>query len=225
MEDFLKDFYTKYYNTINVTAINESFFSKVMHKTIEIEYKINLGLTILEVGGHSGEHVPYVKNYRSAASYLIVDILDLNKQQKNHFRNLGVKYEKQNVENLKFSDNSFDRVISTCLFHHLSDPLKGFQEIRRVTKVGGHIDILFANDPGLMYRFLRNITSVRRAAKLNLKKELEYVHAIEHRNHFLGLKSLAKKVFDSDTIKFVGFPFHVDIFNLNAFTILRIEKH
>jgi ubiquinone/menaquinone biosynthesis C-methylase UbiE len=48
----------------------------------------------------------------------------------------GVETQIANVESLPFQDNSFDRVIATCLFHHLENPTKGFEQIRRVTKEG-----------------------------------------------------------------------------------------
>lgn len=225
MEEFQSDWYREHYNKINTTATEGSIFSKVLHRSLEKSHKSNHGFRILEVGSHTGEHVKYVKDdWKISGSYLATDIRNLNSVELNNLSSMGVSYEVQDVENLTFSDNQFDRVISTCLFHHLMDPVKGFQEVRRVTKVGGSIDILLPNDPGLMYRFLRKQTTLRKAKKANLKRDAEFFHALEHRNHYLALSVLATRVYEGDLIKTIGYPFYLNLYNLNAFTVLRIIK-
>jgi len=44
----------------------------------------------------------------------------------------------QNVESLTYADNSFDCVISEDVFEHVRHPDKGFREIYRVLRPGGH---------------------------------------------------------------------------------------
>jgi ubiquinone/menaquinone biosynthesis C-methylase UbiE len=41
------------------------------------------------------------------------------------------------VQNLDFPDNSFDMVITSCVFCSVTDPIRGFQEINRVLKPEG----------------------------------------------------------------------------------------
>src|SRR5699024_1302568 len=41
-----------------------------------------------------------------------------------------------------FSDNTFDFVISSCVFCSVPNPVAGFEEIRRVVKPGGKIIML-----------------------------------------------------------------------------------
>ena len=225
MEEFQNNWYADFYNKVNVTATETSIFSKFLHWALERGHKSNYGLDILEVGSNRGEHVKYVKDdWKFLGSYLATDIRSLGSKELNKLTALGVSYQEQNVEKLTFPDNHFDRVISTCLFHHIANPIKGFQEVRRVTKIGGNIDILLPNDPGLMYRSLRRLTTIRKASELNLKNVAELVHALEHRNHYLALSVIAAKVFEGDLIKTFGFPFYFDIYNLNAFTVLRITK-
>src|SRR5699024_2644057 len=45
-------------------------------------------------------------------------------------------------ENLGFSDNTFDVVISSCVFCSVPNPVAGFKEIRRVVKHEGKIIML-----------------------------------------------------------------------------------
>lgn len=49
---------------------------------------------------------------------------------------------KMNAEDLIFPDNAFDTVVASCVFCSVSDPIKGFQEIKRVCKQNGTILLL-----------------------------------------------------------------------------------
>ena len=46
------------------------------------------------------------------------------------------------AEELAFADNTFDTVVSSCVFCSVSNPVKAFGEIKRVCKVGGSIYLL-----------------------------------------------------------------------------------
>jgi len=43
------------------------------------------------------------------------------------------------VQELPFPDNSFDTVVATCVFCSVPDPVRGFQELRRVCKDDGKL--------------------------------------------------------------------------------------
>lgn len=49
---------------------------------------------------------------------------------------------KMDVEDLIFPDNTFDTVVASCVFCSVSDPIKGFHEIKRVCKENGTILLL-----------------------------------------------------------------------------------
>ena len=187
---------------------------------IEKSKKSNLNFKILEVGANRGEHLQYVANDYS--SYIMTDI---RKVDISHLElDPRISFQIANVQSLPFSDNTFDRVIATCLFHHIDDPMAGFLEIRRVAKQGGEITILLPNDPGLTYRFLRAATTLRNARKLGIYNEAQLVHALEHRNHFLHLKTLLMDAYKADKVSLVSFPFFIKGYNLNAVTVINIVK-
>ncbi|WP_281172719.1 class I SAM-dependent methyltransferase [Caldanaerobius polysaccharolyticus] len=56
--------------------------------------------------------------------------------------NKKVSLELMDVQHLNFPDESFDAVITTCVFCSVPDPLKGLMEIRRVLKRGGELIML-----------------------------------------------------------------------------------
>lgn len=53
-----------------------------------------------------------------------------------------------NVLELPFEDASFDVVVSWGVLHHTSDPLRGFREMVRVCRPGGHVGIFLYNKWG-----------------------------------------------------------------------------
>lgn len=220
LDKFLANWYLSHYNTINASADGNSLAFKVLHSSLEAPFKTNAGLKILEVGANKGEHLNFVAS--DFNEYVMSDIRNVSISiDQNTSR---VTFRQASVESLPFDDNSFDRAISTCLFHHIDDPFGGFLELRRVTKRLGKISILIPNDPGLTYRFLRNITSMRRAKRHGLQNELRLVYSLEHKNHFLSLQNQLKYAFRHDNIFERPFPLPWNLFNLNAFTVFQIQK-
>lgn len=224
----LSQWYEDNYNRINITAVQNSFSNRILHKLIERPFKSNAKFSILEVGANTGEHLPFVAD--NFTSYLMTDIRPLNQSftveglATELSENARIEFQIADVQSLEFEDNTFDRTISTCLFHHLDKPMEAFREVRRVTKIGGMISILIPNDPGILYRILRRITTLRLAKKYNCYDQAQLVHTIEHRNHYLQLESLLHEVFRNDDIKTSSFPFVFRNYNLNAITVFHIKK-
>jgi len=215
----LERWYEGEYSQINASANPKSFAYKFMHRSIERDYSSNSGLEILEIGANVGEHLNFVT--QDFESYTLTDI---RKTNSSHLESPRVKFLVANVEALPFNDASFDRVISTCVFHHINDPTKGFKEIRRVVRVGGHITILLPNDPGIMYRMLRGLTTLRTAKKEGLLNEVQLVHALEHRNHYLSIRTIIDWVYENDDVKMRFRPLGIKSYNLNAFTVINIRR-
>lgn len=215
----LNKWYENNYALINASANPNSLVFKYLHKSLEKDFKTNAGLEILEIGANVGEHVSFVaKNF---SSYTLSDI------RQTKFLNQGnpkIKFLIADVSNLPFEDSTFDRIISTCVFHHLSDPARGLEEIRRVVRIGGYISILLPNDPGIMYRALRGLTTLRTARRKGLLDDIQLVHALEHKNHYLSIRTLIKWVFENDEIKLRFKPFWIPSYNVNAITVIKIKR-
>jgi phosphatidylethanolamine/phosphatidyl-N-methylethanolamine N-methyltransferase len=136
-------------------------------------------------------------------------------------------FEVQDAQNLKYEDGSFDRVISTCLLHHLDFPEKALLEWRRVVKDQGKISVLVPSDPGFLYRAARKLGSELKVKRKGAEDELsysryQYIHAIDHRNHFASLDRIIKFIFLNDSVKLKKYPFGVPFWNFNLFTVYEI---
>jgi ubiquinone/menaquinone biosynthesis C-methylase UbiE len=216
------DWYQSNYSEVNATAIKGSTANKILHRLIEKPFKSNANLNLLEVGSNAGEHLEFV--FPDFASYLMTDIRPMPKDTYRDGHNSRIKFEIADVQALKYPDETFDRVISTCLFHHLTDPLAGFSEIRRVTKIGGTVSILIPNDPGIFYRILRHVTTNRNARKRGIEAKAKLNHALEHRNHYLQLNELLQDVFKLDLVVQNNFPFRIKGYDINALTTFHIQR-
>lgn len=214
-----ESFYSETYGSINATAIDGSLSNKILHQGLEIGMRKRNFPLILEIGGNIGEHVKFVKC--DFEKYICTD-LNIPKKGTEKSKNIKVSYEIQNAESLTFDKNCVDRIILTCVLHHLTNPYLALQNARRVIKHNGVVSIALPNDPGIIYRLLRAMTTLRYANKVNKKTEIQLIHAKEHRNHYLSLEWMIREIFAKDEILKASFPFVFSSYNLNALTIYQI---
>jgi phosphatidylethanolamine/phosphatidyl-N-methylethanolamine N-methyltransferase len=215
----IDDFYSERYGTESYSANSNSVAHKFLHSALERGMNGLNFEKVLEVGGNRGEHLPFIQH--GFINYLCTDV---NNIQNNEIlsKDSRIQFLFANVENLHFENESFDRVIVTCLFHHLKNPDIAAREIRRVTKKDGIISIALPHDPGLLYRFLRGITTLKNARQNNFYEAIQIIHAREHRNHFLGLRKILQVEFNSDDVSFRSYPVNRPCFNLNALTVYNV---
>jgi SAM-dependent methyltransferase len=156
----------------------------------------------------------------SFKSYVLSDVrenIGFNLQDKR------VRFECFNAETIPYGENSFQRVISTCLLHHVTDVQGTLKEIRRVATHGGLVSINIAADPGLTYRWIWKMTSGRRLRAQGLEFPLS-VHYQEHRGHFIGIREVAREVFADDAITFKFYPFtKIPTHQANIFAVMQIR--
>ena len=86
------------------------------------------------------------------------------------------------AENLKFKDNSFDYVVTTCVFCSVPDPIKGLEEIRRVLKPTGKlimIEHVLSKNPviSLIEQVNNPITNLFMGVNINRDTEQNIIHA------------------------------------------------
>lgn len=97
---------------------------------------------VLEIGIGTGKNLEY---YPSHVEVTGIDFSPgMLKRAKEKANQLGRTFEllEMDAQNLAFPDNTFDTVITTCVFYSIPDPIKGLKEMKRVTKPTGKILML-----------------------------------------------------------------------------------
>ena len=96
----------------------------------------------LEVGVGTGKTIPY---YPKDINLTVIDFSE------NMLENAKAKYGddprnitflETDVQDMDFGDDTFDTVVTSCVFCSVPDPVKGLMEIRRVLKPGGQLRML-----------------------------------------------------------------------------------
>jgi ubiquinone/menaquinone biosynthesis C-methylase UbiE len=126
-----------------------------------------------------------------------------------------------NAEELPYKDDSFDRVIATCLLIHLRNPEKALQEWRRVCKPNGNITIYIPCESGVLLRSLQAITTRKKQSKLGI--DARYLHYQEHPYSYPFILSLLKRVFGKN-FRLRKFPFLIGNFDINLWAIATINN-
>jgi SAM-dependent methyltransferase len=211
---FLKKWYKEEYAQITYQG-DQGLVQKLMHKSIERGVKrLQINKT-LELGANQGEHLPYVQgNTRYFSTDNNLDLISKDSKIDTFV----------DAANLPFFDNSFDRVLHMCLLHHVLEPEKVLEEMRRVTKIEGTISIFLSHDPGLLFRFGRMVGPLRDSGKRGLKNVKRLVDARDHINHVYGLKTLIEHIYRYDKIDFKTFPFRHMPIDLSLWSIWQIKK-
>ena len=139
---------------------------------------------MLEVGIGTGANLPFYP--------INIDLLtgvDFSKGMLKHAQDkvtnkrvsISCKLVEADIQSLPFPDDSFDYVVSTCVFCSVPDPLIGLQELRRVCKPTGRILMLEhmrseSKGIGVVMDMLNPLTVRLWGANINRKtiKTIEY---------------------------------------------------
>jgi SAM-dependent methyltransferase len=210
-----QQFYEGLYREVQDNGVS-GWYVKKSHLSLEKGFNKVAGRKILEVGGNVGEHINYVNE--EYLEYMLTDYRDTGFKAKTP----KITFQVADVHNLPFKNDSFDRTIATCLLHHLHNPTKALEEIRRVTSNRGVVSLLVPCDPGLAYRLAKKVGPNKKWRDAGVTHP-DFHHYEQHRNHFPGVLSKIQEVFKSDSIDSRYWPLRINSWNLNLFTVSQIE--
>jgi len=98
--------------------------------------------SILEVGVGTGNSF---KDYPSNEQIVAIDISrEMLRRAEDKLKNYNgkIKLHREDVQNLSFSDETFDTIFASWVFCSVADPVKGLVEVRRVLKKDGQLLML-----------------------------------------------------------------------------------
>ncbi len=130
----------KYNRIARFYDLHSKFAEKLWFAKWRNQFILPLNGKILEVGIGTGKNMEY---YNPKAEVVGIDfsekMLQIAKEKlvKSGKRNITLR--QMDAKNLKFKDNSFDYVVTTCVFCSVPNPVKGLEEIKRVLKPTGKL--------------------------------------------------------------------------------------
>ena len=216
-DSYLKLFYGKSFCSCGI---------KYTHQQLEKIFTNSIPKSVLEIGGNNGEHLRFVK-FIPSKQYISLDLVT---PQTDIFTNVisaemknKLKFVKGNAEVLAFKDNTFDRIVVTCVMAHVDDVLAALFEMKRVAKRGAEIGILLPTDPGILNRLVKTLFTYPNLNKSTTVSP-KFVNALEHKNHVSAIMALISYVFSSDDLKFTYKPFGLfKSWNFNLLVIAKIK--
>lgn len=197
---------------------------RLMHASLERGYSSAMHFgSVLELGGNVGEHIPFVRH--DFDKYTLTDLHDnLDPVRRDQLAQAKVEFQVADACDLPFGNETFDRVLNTCLLHHVVDPEKALEEMRRVLGPDGVCDIFLSCDPGLLFRLGRQLGPARQARKAGLAKVKRLVDARDHIHHVGGIRRLIQHVFRRDEISELSFPIPFMTWNSSLWIAFRVQR-
>ena len=136
------DWLTPFYDTVVGLTVREKLFKGALVK----QAKVEAGYRVLDLACGTGTLTASLKKDAPQAEIIGIDgdpkILGLARE-KGRAGNLEIQFDEGMSVSMPYADDSFDRVVSSLFFHHLTreNKLKTLREVRRVLKRGGEFHI------------------------------------------------------------------------------------
>lgn len=146
---------------------------------------------VLEIGVGTGSNLPLYQEGCQVTGIDFSPAMLARANNKLHLAKVPVVLKEMDAENLRFPDDTFDTVVSTCVFCSVPDPVQGLREAQRVCKPGGKIVLLEhvrSDNPllGWLMDILNPVflfiigSNINRRTVENVKKSGISIHQIEN---------------------------------------------
>jgi phosphatidylethanolamine/phosphatidyl-N-methylethanolamine N-methyltransferase len=158
------------------------------------------GDRILEVGIGTGKNIHYYPKHVKVTAIDISPRMLSRATRKVGASGVDVDLVEMDVQNLAFSDRSFDTVFATFVFCSVPDPVEGLRELHRVCRPGGRLFLLEHMRPsnpilGFLFDLLNPLVVRMMGANINRRTVENIYHS--------GWKVLVEEDLLSDVVKWI----------------------
>ena len=116
---------------------------------------------------------------------------------------------------------SFDRVIATCVLHHVDDVAAVLRNVRKWLAPGGRFSLFLPSDPGFLNRINRKLFVTPRARRVGFD-HYPVVNAREHHNHYWSIRTELQHQFADCHVVRRYYPFGIPAADCSLFSIWQI---
>ena len=213
-------FYADFYDVIFNREGFVGWSYRLTHRAVERAAPMLPEMSILEIGAGTGEHLEFVRP--DFASYTMLDLFDAppNAAWGGDPR---VSWVTGDACGQAIEDAQFDRVVSMCVLHHVNNPAKALENVRKWLLPGGTFSLFLPSDPGFLNRVNRKLFVNPRARRVGFY-DYEIMNAREHRNHFWGLKRELGYQFADYRVRRRFYPFGLPFGDLSLFSVWHFTK-
>ncbi|MFC0804776.1 class I SAM-dependent methyltransferase [Ensifer sp. P24N7] len=224
---------------------NEHIFSRLVSLIDEEYFGFNpggfTGLQVLDAGCGSNANASYAFLEKGAAKVTSLELgeewMDCAARRLSKFGPRSVLID-GSVLNLPFADAAFDFTHCAGVLPHTANPRKGFDELARVTRPGGHLFLtIMGTGNGVLYRCINHLRELYasdaefRQAIDNLdgrtaKEAIDWLLAVKGQNEsplLEGEDGFIRSLFDDDLFVTVRDRFQAPTYHEFAFTERQIR--
>lgn len=219
-------YYSELYSTVQRGGV-QGWGNSLADKALERYWTRSDARRILEVGSSSGQHLAWSAS-RDHDLYVCLDIEPhASRVSSGHSKVVAafphLCFVQADVQFLPFPGNSFDRVVSTCLLHHLPNVEGALREVRRVLRPGAEFGVVFPTDPGMVNRAIKRVVTYPSMRRLGVSNP-RLLYAREHPNQVASIIELLREVFRHDVYRLRYHPLPLPTWNINLYVTFHALK-
>jgi len=212
-------FYDNFYDSMPAGDVYGLF--RYAHRAMERPYRKNDKYQdVIEVGAGTGNHFGFVRH--AFTQYTLTDLREasVEKAKASFANDPRVTCSVADAQDLPYDDQSFDRLIATCVLIHLPQPERALIEWRRVVRTNGIVTIYVPNEGPLLH-LVRDWTSTRIVYRSTSFRGYDLALAREHPNRSQALDLLIAHTFRKDRLIRAGWPVHSSPRACRLFTVYQ----